>query len=350
MKTDYYKILGVSEEAEEKEIKKAYRKLALKYHPDKNPDDPSAEAKFKEASEAYNVLSDSEKRQMYDMYGADRTRNAPPEGSSFYGFAGFEDVFGDFGFGSSRFREAYNDVGTRQSARNQKRVDEIQVSLNITFEDSIKGVSKNISFNYKANCKDCNGDGQDFSSEMIICPHCKGSGKMKSTHGYVSVFLTCTACQGHGNVSKKSCSACNGARKVDKNQSIDVKIPAGIISGNTLRVRSKKDNLVTLIKVIVNPSDIFTRNKNDIYSELDISFKEALLGCSKSVQLVRKKYNINIPECIQPGTKLRIKNEGSTDVRGSSLGNHYVRVNVKFPEKLTDNQKKLIKEFEDDKL
>lgn len=350
MKTDYYKILGVSEAAEEKEIKKAYRKLALKYHPDKNPDDPNAETKFKEVSEAYNILSDSEKRQMYDMYGDDGIGNAPNEGSVFHGFAGFEDVFRDFGLGSSRFREAYDDVDARQNAWHQNRVDEIRVSLNITFEDSIKGVNKNVSFNYKANCKDCNGGGQGFSSEMIICPSCKGSGKIESTHGYVSVFLTCRACQGHGNVSKKSCSVCNGARKVDKNQSIDVRIPAGIVSGNTLRVRSKKDNLVTLIKVIVNPSDIFTRNKNDIYSELEISLKEALLGCSKSVQLVRRKYNINIPECIQPGTKLRIKNEGSTDVRGSILGNHYVKVSVKLPEKLTDNQKKLIKEFENDKL
>jgi molecular chaperone DnaJ len=341
MKEDYYKILGISRDATEKEIKKAYRKLALEYHPDKNPDNPEAESKFKEASEAYNVLSDQSKKQMYDRYGSE----APQGRHGPQGFGGFEDVFRGFGFGQSGFREFYNDMGQRGRSQ-QNVVNEVQVGLNITFEESIKGTNKKISFNYKANCGKCNGNGQDFSSETIVCPTCRGTGKMKTAQGYVTVFLTCHTCRGHGQTSKEPCNSCSGVGKTNENQSIDVKVPAGIFSGNMLRVINKKDNLITMIKVFVQPSDVFERNGNDIYSEVEVALSDALLGCSKTIQLVRKKYKVVIPECIQPGTKLRIKGEGATDVNGRSLGSHYVKVKVKLPEKLTDEQKALIKKFD----
>jgi len=274
MKEDYYKILGISRGATEKEIKKAYRKLALEYHPDKNPDNPDAEAKFKEASEAYNVLSDQSKKQMYDQYGGE----APRRGPGPQGFGGFEDIFRGFGFGQSGFGGFYNDMGQR-GQQQQSVINEVQVGLNITFEESIRGADKKISFNYKANCEKCNGNGRDFSSESIVCPTCRGAGKMRSTQGYVTVFLTCHTCRGQGQTPRNSCSPCKGAGKTNRNQSIDVKIPAGIFSGNMLRVVNEKDNLITIIKVFVQPSDVFERNGNDIYSEVEVSLSDALLGC-----------------------------------------------------------------------
>jgi molecular chaperone DnaJ len=346
MKEDHYKTLGISKEASEKEIKKAYRKLALKYHPDKNPDDPEAETKFKEASEAYNILSNSEKKQVYDRYGSKERSFASDD---LHGFRGFEDVFGN-GFGNSRFRSFYEDIKSRNESQQQIRMDEVQVSINITFEEAIKGTNKKISFNYKQNCHPCKGSGRDSSSEYAKCSNCDGKGKVETKQGYVSVFLTCRPCVGSGWAARNPCATCGGCGKADKDQIIDVKVPAGICNGNILRIINKKDNLIILTKIFIKPTDRFMRVGNDIHSELDISLTEALLGCTKSVQLIRKEYNINIPECIQPGTKMRVKKEGTTDVRGSNLGDHYIKINVKFPKGLTEKQKKMVKELKNDKF
>jgi molecular chaperone DnaJ len=222
---------------------------------------------------------------------------------------------------------------------------EVGIGVKISFKEAIGGVSKKISFNYKHDCFDCDGTGRDFSSEHEKCSDCKGQGKIGSQQGYVTIFLTCKTCMGRGWSSKRLCGFCNGDRKFVKEQSIDLKVPAGISNGNRLRVVNKKDRLIILVKIIILPSDKFIRDGNNIYSELDISLTEALLGCSKTVELVRKEYNLNIPECIQPGTKMRIKKQGTTDVQGFNLGDHYVKVNVKLPKKLNNQQKKLVEKL-----
>jgi molecular chaperone DnaJ len=344
MNKNYYEILGVSRDAGDKDVKKAYRRLALKYHPDRNPDDPDAETKFKEVSEAYNVLSDPDKKQSYDRFGSYDPHLQSGGFNHKGGFGGFEDILREFGFGGgARFRGFRDDPRGRQK---RARTPEIQITTEVSFEDSIKGVNKNIKFEYKDGCTDCDGTGRDSSSGHASCSDCNGTGKMNTMHGYVTIQLTCSTCSGNGWTSRSSCGKCNGHGNIAKNHSIDLRIPGGVSNGNVLRVRSKNNNVTTLIKVMVKPSDKFTREGNDIYSEINITLTEALLGCKKDIELIRKKYVINIPECIQPGTKLRVRKEGATDVSGSNIGDHYIRVNIELPKELTDDQKALIKDFE----
>ena len=342
MNKNYYEILGISKDATDKDIKKAYRQLALKYHPDRNPDNPDAGNKFKEVSEAYSILSDPEKKKTYDRFGVYDPNMQNKNYSRGGGFGGFEDIFRDFGFGIGGGFAGF--AGSSRGGR-RTRTPEIQITTKISFEDSIKGVSKNIKFEYKDNCKDCDGTGGDISQGHLSCSDCNGTGKLNTMHGYVTIQLTCSACSGRGWSTKRSCATCNGEGKVAATHSIDLKIPGGVSSGNILRVRSKKASVITLVKVLVDESDKFVRSGNDIFSELNISLTEALLGCQREVDLVRKSYVVNIPKCIQPGSKLRIKGEGTTEVGGSRVGDHYIRVNLKMPKELTAEQEELIKEF-----
>jgi len=337
MAKDYYEILGVSKTDDIKKIKKAYKKLAIKYHPDKNPDDSDAEEKFKEASEAYSVLSDEGKRRDYDNRGTFRPFRPGGFSRASTGFRGFDDILREFsGYG-----------GPRQPS-GQTQISEVQVSASISFKESILGTNKKISFSYQCVCYECKGSGLDASSEYIRCQTCGSSGKIKSEQGPISVYLTCHKCRGRGWSSSRPCKTCNGPGRITNKQVVDAKIPAGICNGNILRIIKSENNLIILIKIIVEASKGFVRYGNDIHSELDITLTEALLGCSKSVELIRRKTNIKIPECIQPGTKIKVKSEGATEVNGPRKGDHYVKVNVRFPKRLTERQKKLFKGLEEE--
>ena len=326
----HYKTLGIPSSASLTEIKKAYKVLALKFHPDRNNGDPKSEKKFREIAEAYSALSDSAKR---------KEGRGPTEGYE----APFEHYNRKGRHSNSSFRSFWETIKAAPKI--------VNTSINISFKESIDGVEKKIKYSFENICADCDpglerySGGPSDARVLENCSQCYGSGKMKRHQGLVTIFLTCHNCSGAGKVKAGTCNACNNLRKVSVEMKTTLKIPAGIISGNVLRLTSENENIVTMVKVFVVSSDEFERNGNDIYSNLQVSLAEALLGCSKEVTLVRKKCNINIPECIQTGTKIRVKGAGACDPGGKVFGDHYIKVEIKMPKKLTESQKNIIRQL-----
>ena len=224
----------------------------------------------------------------------------------------------------------------------------INTSIIIEFNESVKGAEKKVKYTFEDTCIDCVSVSSKYqkSSTLKTCSPCGGLGKTKRIQGNITVFLTCQNCRGSGELKKEDCKSCNNSRSVLATVKTTLKVPAGVVSGDTLRLIDKEKNIITLIKIKVSPSDKFIRKGNDIYSNLNISLKEALLGCSKEIQLVRDKVTIEIPECIPNNTNIRIKRQGACDVGGREFGNHYVKVNIKMPEKLTEFQKNIINQFD----
>ena len=332
MSEDHYKILGVDPSSSQSEIKKAYRSLALKYHPDKNDGDSSSEDRFKEIAEAYSVLSDKVKRKEYD-----RQRAAKP----------FEQAF-------RRYRAPTRESTFESFWENIRSAPKIvNTSLSISLEEAVKGVDKRIRYSFKDRCSKCDPAFAGYRSSafgqgpLADCPQCSGSGKVKQQQGYVSIFMSCNNCRGSGRVRLANCEECNNSRSVSVDVEATLKIPPGIEDGNIQRLSNDKKNVVTMAKVTVIPSEEFARKGNDIYSKLEISLKEALLGCTKTVGLIRDSKGINIPPCIQAGTKIRIKKAGACSVGSNKFGDHYVEIIIKMPKKLTDLQKKAIKSLDD---
>ena len=332
MSEDHYKILGVDPSSSQSEIKKAYRNLALKYHPDKNDGDSSSEDRFKEIAEAYSVLSDKVKRKEYDRQGSSepfgrefRRHRSPARESTFESF--WENI------------------------RSAPKI--INTSLSISLEEAVKGADKRINYSFKDRCSKCDPAFTGYrpssfgQGPLADCPQCSGSGKVKQQQGYVSIFMSCNNCRGSGKVRTASCEECNNSRSISVDVEATLKIPPGIEDGNILRLSNNKKNVVTMAKVIVAPSEEFKRRGNDIYSKLEISLKEALLGCAKTVELIRDSRGINIPPCIQTGTKIRIKKAGACSVGSNKFGDHYVEIIVKMPKKLTDLQKKVVSALDD---
>ena len=362
---DYYEILGVSRDADQDAIKKAYRKQAVKYHPDKNPDDASAEQRFKEISEAYEALSDPQKRQMYDQYGKDGLRGTggmPGGGFSSMdealrtfmgafggggGGAGFESVFDNF-FGGGGGRRGGGGPQVRQGASKK-------VSVQISFAEAAAGTEKELAIYNNIPCSSCNGTGSTASNGRKTCPRCNGAGQVLEQRGFFSISMTCPQCNGEGQVITNPCKKCSGQGVVREKQKVKVKIPAGVDSGTRLRLHGHGDAGIgggppgdLYVYIDVEPHTLFERHGDDIILELPVTFAEAALGCKKEIPGISGHHlNLTIPEGTQSGKLLRVKGEGFPNVHGYGKGDLLVEIFVETPTKLSKEQRKIMEQFKE---
>lgn len=358
-KRDYYEVLGVDKGAGEQDIKKQYRILAKKYHPDLNPGDKQAEKNFKELNEAYEVLSDPDKRARYDQFGHaafDPKQGGGPDG--YGGFGGFGGGFSDFGDLGSIF-ESFFGGGFSQSARPNapRRGDDIRTVLSITFEEACFGVKKRVTYSRVEKCNACDGSGAAEGTSPETCRTCGGTGRVKTAQrtpfGMVQTQGTCSDCHGKGKTVKNPCKTCQGAGYVRRQTTLDVEVPAGIDDGQTIRIQAQGNNGINggragdlLVSINVRPSGIFEREGFDLYMDLPITFVQAALGAEVTVLTIDGKVKYKIPESTQTGTVFRLAGKGVTKLHKSTRGDLFVRVVVSTPTKLTDSQKELLRQFE----
>jgi molecular chaperone DnaJ len=349
---DYYATLGVSRDASADELKKAYRKLAVKYHPDKNPDDKKAEAKFKEISEAYDVLKDEDKRAAYDRYGhAAFTQggmgNAGGGGGGFTGhdpFDIFREAFGGGG-GGGIFEEFFGGGGGR-SAGGAAHGADLRYDLEISLEEAAKGTEKEIRYRRPVACKQCSGSGAEPGSSKTTCPTCGGAGQVTSNRGFISFRQVCPTCQGAGQTIEKPCSACRGEGRVMDSSTVNVRIPAGVNTGSKLRSSGKGEaghmggqSGDLYIVIHVKEHELFERRDNDLFCEVPIKFTLAALGGSIEVPTLFGKGSLKIPPGTQGGTTFRLREQGVPALRGGRKGDLLIRVQVEVPTKLNSDQK-----------
>lgn len=353
-KRDYYEVLGVDRNATEEELKRAYRKLAKKYHPDLNPGDTEAEAKFKEINEAYKVLSDPQARAQYDRYG-----HEGPMGQGFdFDFGGFggglDDIFDMFfggGFGGAR-------TSSRRQRRGPVRGADLRYDLKISFEEAAFGTKKEIELVRYENCDECGGSGAKKGTKPEVCPVCNGTGEVSYSQNtafgrFVNV-RTCDRCHGEGEIISEPCSKCQGKGKVKKLRRISLNIPAGIDNGQAITLRGEGQAGARggepgdlYVYITVEPHSLFSREGYDIYCDIPITFGQAALGGSIEVPTLEGKIEYEIPEGTQTGTVFRLKNRGIQHLRSNSRGDLYVRVNIEVPRKLNEKQKELLRQFEE---
>ncbi len=363
--SDYYEALGVSRTATDDEIKKAYRKSALKYHPDRNPGDKQAEKQFKQISEAYEVLSDEKKRQIYDQYGEDALKGGGMGGGpgGHAGFSSMEEAlrtfmnaFGGGGGGGGGNEsifdsffgfESEGDSGVRQGSSKK-------MNLSISFEEAMKGVEKEVALTNYATCETCDGSGAASAKGIKKCSRCQGSGQIHQSRGFFSMTSVCSQCYGKGKTISDPCKDCHGEGRVKKKQHIKIKVPAGVDTGMRLRMSGYGDagegggpagDLYVFISV--EPHSVFQREGDDILVELPLSFSEAALGCKKELPTPHGSMcRINIPEGTQSGKVMRVKGEGAPNVHhGRNRGDLLVHVIVETPVSLNDKQKELLRQF-----
>ncbi len=345
MEIDYYEVLGISGTASSDEIKKVYRKLAMKFHPDRNPGDKEAEEKFKQATEAYEVLSDSKKRQIYDTYGFEGLKSRGYQGPDFEDvFSSFGDIFGDiFGFGRGE---------TQRSKQGPMRGSDLRYDLSITFMEAVHGISKDIEIERPDTCWTCEGTGLRPGYKAETCSACHGRGQVVRAQGFFRMSTTCPECRGEGEIIKDPCADCNGVGLVKSKKKVALKIPAGVDTGAKMRLHGtgeggRKGGPAGDLYVIIHvaPHEFFLREGDLIYCQYPLNFDQAALGCSLEVPTIHGEKNIKIPKGTQTGQRFTLKNEGVQHLRGNVRGDMIVEVTVVTPKKLTKKQKELLREF-----
>ena len=358
-KRDYYEVLGVARGANDEEIKKAYRKQAVKFHPDKNPGDKQAEENFKELGHAYEILSDPQKRAAYDQYGHDAfdPRARARGGGGYAGGAGFHDpfdifrdVFGGGGGGGGSIFE--NLFGGGQDPNAPQRGDDLRYDLQLTFEEAALGCEKEISVTKLDQCDACAGAGAEPGSKLRACATCGGRGQVLTSRGIFSIAQTCPHCKGAGRILEKPCKKCSGNGKHERTSKIKLRIPAGVESGSRLRSSGNGEAGVRggpsgdlYVFLQVKPHEIFSREGDDLLCEVPVSFIQATLGAEIEVPTLQGKATIKIPAGTQPGTLLRLKGRGVKNLQGYGMGDLHIRVQVEVPTHLNAGQKAKLEEF-----
>jgi molecular chaperone DnaJ len=350
-KRDYYEVLGVDRKASQDDIKRAYRRLAIKFHPDKNPGDKQAEEKFKECAEAYEVLSDQQKRQQYDQYGHEGLRGAGMHDFSrmnvddIFSMFNLEDLFGDV-FGGGR--------RSGRSASGPSRGYDLETAVELTLDEVAKGVEKTIEFTRQDVCTDCSGSGCAAGKKPSRCPTCGGAGQVQKAGfgGFFQMVSTCPQCRGQGQVITDPCKGCRGTGRIPKKRTIEVKIPAGVHEGQGIRIAGEgepghrggpRGDLYCYVRL--KPHPFLERNGDDLVVNIPIGFTQAALGATIDVPSLEGKRGLKVPPGTQHGDVFRIRNAGLPDLRSKQRGDELIQVSVEIPEKLTARQEDLLREF-----
>ncbi|SFU94011.1 molecular chaperone DnaJ [Halomonas korlensis] len=353
-KRDYYEVLGVERGADQKDIKKAYRRFAQKYHPDRNPDDDTAAAKFREVSEAYEILSDEEKRAAYDQFGhAGVEGQAGGFGGGGFGGAGagaggFSDIFGDV------FGDIFGGGGGRRHPNAPARGSDLRYNLELDLESAVAGTTVDIRVPRHVECERCDGEGAEPGSSKETCPTCNGMGQVRMQQGFFAVQQTCPTCHGSGQHIKVPCHKCNGEGRVRETRTLSVKIPAGVDTGDRIRLNGEGEAGINggppgdlYVQANIKPHDIFQRDGRHLQCEVPINFVDAALGGELEVPTLDGRVKLKIPPETQTGKVFRLKGKGIKPVRGGLPGDLLCKVVIETPVKLSEHQKNLLREFQD---
>ena len=345
-KRDYYEVLGVAQNADEKEIKKAYRRIAMKFHPDRNSDDPKADDKFKEATEAYEVLTNAEKRAAYDRFG-----HAGVDGSAGAGGfsgGGFSDIFGDV------FGDIFGGGGGGRSRAGPQRGSDLRYTLDISLEDAVFGKTVEIKVPTLQSCNVCDGSGAKPGTSVKTCSTCGGAGQVRMQQGFFQVQQTCPSCRGQGKVVSDPCTSCRGQGRVERSKILSVKVPPGVDTGDRIRLSGEGEagpsggpNVDLFVEMSVRKHAIFERDGKDLHCDAPITFSDAALGGELEVPTLEGRVKLKIPEGTQTGKLFRLRGKGVKPVRGGSVGDLLCRVVVETPVQLTKQQRELLQQFQE---
>lgn len=347
-KRDYYEVLGVSRSANDDEIKKAYRKLAMKFHPDRNPDDATAEEKFKEIGEAYEVLSDEGKRSAYDRMGHAAFEGGMGGGG--FGGANFQDIFSNFG-------NVFGDLFGQQGGggrRQQRRGADLRYRMELSLEEAVRGTKKTVTFTAPAACSVCDGKGTEKPEDVMTCGTCHGAGQVRMQQGFFAVAQTCPACQGSGKTVRHPCKSCHGSGVNERERTLEVSIPAGVDNGQRVRISGEGESIGSAgpsgdlyVEILVREHPVFQRDGADLYMDVPVSFADAALGGEVNVPTIEgTQISLKIPEGTQSGKMFRLRGKGIKPVQSSMIGDLLCRVVVETPVNLNSRQKELLRELQ----